>query len=184
MSGLEVIGVLASIVQVVDASLKLSASVKELYGRVRDAPDRVILHTTQIGQLIDTARLIEQTANLQTPTAHAHLLATLTQAEQIQQILEKLIKDYTQGSSRRKVWKAIVGSEERRLAAGFDRLEKEKSALNLCINFAHAETLNKIHYEVNKLTSRSPYVVSINKDRVWGRRESDIMERQQIEQVI
>ena len=55
--------------------------------------------------------------------------------------------------------------------------------MNLCINFAHAETLNKIHHEVNELASRSQYIASMNKGKILGGPESETSERQKNEQV-
>jgi hypothetical protein len=77
--------------------------------------------------------------------------STLTEAEKLQQILERMLVDYTKGSSKKRVWKALVGRDERHMVASLDRLEKEKSALVLCIGFTHAETLGTIRDSVGEL---------------------------------
>jgi hypothetical protein len=151
MSGFEALGVLASIAQLLDYSLKLSSLVREVYSRVRDAPERVATHTAQIRQLVDTARLIGRSSDLQRPLVGIHIKATLAEAESLLRILERMVQDYTKGTSKKRIWKALIGAGERRMLTSFDRLEKEKSALILCIGFIHTETLGTIRDGVDEL---------------------------------
>lgn len=151
MSGIEVLGVLASIAQLLDCSLKLSSLVGEVYSRVREAPERVVMHTAQLGQLVDTARLIERSSDLQKPIVNIHLKATLAEAARLQRILERMIEDYTKGSRKKRILKAVKGAGERLMLNSFERLEKEKSALILCISFIHTETLGTIRDGVGEL---------------------------------
>jgi len=151
MTGVEVLGGLASIAQLLEYSLKLSSLVSEVYSRVKEAPERVIMHTAQIHQLVDTARLIERSSDLQKPIIEVHLKATLTEAARLQRILERMIEDYTKGPSKKRIWNAVRGAGERRMLTSFERLEKEKSALILCISFIHTETLGTIRDGVGQL---------------------------------
>jgi hypothetical protein len=151
MSGLEVLGVLASIVQLLDCGLKISLLVREIYSKVRDAPESVSIHTAQIRQLVDTARFIERSRDLQNPRVDFHIKATLAEAERLLQILEHMVNDYSKGSNKRRIWKTLIRAGERQMLTGFERLEKEKTALILCINFVHTETLGNISDGVNEL---------------------------------
>jgi len=144
----------AQISRLLEFSLKLGSLIDEVYNRVKDAPEKVILHTASIKQLVETACFIKGHSELQNPIVHNQVKATLKEAEKLQQILERMLVDYTEGSSKKRVWKAIVGRDERRMLASLDRLEKEKSALVLCITFTHTETLGNIRDSVGELIPR------------------------------
>ncbi|TVY87774.1 hypothetical protein LAWI1_G006406 [Lachnellula willkommii] len=154
MSGIEAIGVLASIGQLLEFGLKITSLINDVYNRVKDAPEKVLLHTAHIKQLVETACLIQEESELQNPLVHSHVRATLQEAEKLQRILERMVVDYTKGSGKKRLWKTLVGREERRMIASFDRLEKEKSALILCISFTHTETLGIIRDSVGELIPR------------------------------
>jgi len=151
MSGIEAVGVLASIAQLLEFGLKLTSLINDVYNRIEEAPEKVLLHTTHIKQLI---HLIQEQSELQNPTVHSHVRTTLAEAEKLQQILQRMVEDYTKGSGKKRLWKALVGREERRMVASLERLEKEKSALILCINFKHIETLGIVRDSVGALIRR------------------------------
>jgi hypothetical protein len=154
MSGFEIIGVISSITQLLDFGLKLTSLVTEVYSRVKEAPERIAIHTAQIRRLVDTARLIERSSELQKPIVDIHLTAILTEAKGLQCILERTVADYSKGSRKKRAWNALVGGEEKRILNGFDRLEKEKSALILCINLIHTESLGSICSKVGELNPK------------------------------
>lgn len=141
MSGLEVIGVLGSIFQLADAGFKLTSTITEIYERFKYTPKLLRYHIVHIEQLVQTSCRIKSTPELQNPTVHHHLKATLFEAERLQRILDRIIQDPANNSSKKRLWKAVTGGEERKLAASFARLEKEKNSLILCINVTHTETL-------------------------------------------
>ncbi|KAF4631647.1 hypothetical protein G7Y89_g6487 [Cudoniella acicularis] len=157
MAGIDVIVVLAGATQLLDYSLKLTSSIAEIYSRVKHSPERVYRHTTQIYQLIETARFIQLQSKLHyQPLILTHVKSTLEEAGELQKILDRVLVDYTQGSHKKRVWKAVLGSQEKRLVTCFDRLEKEKSALLLCINFSQTETLNSLRDSVAEITRFLP----------------------------
>jgi hypothetical protein len=151
MSGFEAIGVLASIAQLLEFGLKLTSLINGVYNRVKEAPEKVLLHTAHINQLIC---LIQEESELQNPIVHSHVRTTLAEAEKLQQILERMVVDYTKGSRKKRLWKAQVGREERSMVASLEILEKEKSALILSISFTHTETLGIIRDSVGELIPR------------------------------
>lgn len=110
------IGVLASIGQLVDYSLKLTGVVNEVNGRVKYAPERAIYHAAQIRQLVITAQLIERRTELQQPFIVVHVRYMLLEVQNLQKLLEWSIHDFTEGSCRR-IWKAVIGAEDQRISA-------------------------------------------------------------------
>lgn len=142
MSGIEIIGFMASASQLVIYSIKITTCVSEIWQRVQDAPLKVRQHLDQIRHLISTARLVEEHHLLQTAHVHTHIKATLEQAKSLSAILEQLTQDYSRGSIRR-VWKILKATKEKEILASFDRLEKEKSALLLCISVAQTDLLGQ-----------------------------------------
>ena len=142
MSGIEIVGFVASATQLVLYSIKITACLSEISQRVQDAPLKVRQHLDQIGHLISTARLVEEHHLLQTAHVLTHIKATLEQAKSLSAILEQLTKDYSRGSIRR-VWKILKATKEKEILASFDRLEKEKSALLLCISVAQTDLLGQ-----------------------------------------
>ena len=142
MSGIEIVGLVASASQLISYSIKITTCLSEIYQRVQDAPMRIRQHSDQIRQLLSTAQLVEKHHLLQTAHVHAHINATLEQAKTLSATLEQLTKDYTRGSIRR-YWKILIATKEKEILANFDRLEKEKSALLLCISVAQTDLLGQ-----------------------------------------
>ena len=142
MSGIEILGVLASTGQLLSYSFKITRSLNEIYQRVQDAPKRISQHSIQIKQLISTTELIQEQQVLQTAPILTHINATLVQAESLCAILEQLTEDYSRGSIRR-YWKILTATKEKEILANFDRLEKEKSALILCISVTQIDLVGR-----------------------------------------
>ena len=142
MSGIEIVGLLASAGQLLSYSFKITRSLNEIYQRVQDAPKRISQLSIQIKQLINTTQLIQERQVLQTALVLTHINATLVQAESLCTILEQLTEDYSRGSIRR-YWKILTATKEKEILANFDRLEKEKSALHLCISVAQIDLVDR-----------------------------------------
>jgi len=155
MSGIEVIGLLASAAQLAFYTINISDLVSEIYHRVQNAPKRIQEHIQQIGQLISTARLIEKHELLQTDNINAHIISTLHQAKLLSATLDKVKGEYLQRSPLRRYWKLIKGGTEREILANFERLEKEKSSLLLCISIVHTDLLGNIRGNLDLSTDRS-----------------------------
>ena len=142
MSGIEIVGLVASAAQLLSYSFKITTSLNEICQRVQDAPKRIRQHSLQINQLISTTQLVQQRKLLQTALVLTHINATLEQAESLCAILEQLTEDYSRGSIRR-YWKILTATREKEILANFDRLEKEKSALILCISVIQTDLLGR-----------------------------------------
>lgn len=147
---MEIIGVLASASQLAFYGLSITTSITEIYRRVQDTPERIRQHTDQLRHLISTAQLIEKNKFLQTEIIDDHLITTLGQARALSKILEQIKADYTHGVVR-KYLKIINGTKEKEILTQFIGLEKEKSALLLCISVIHTDLLGDIHVYVGTL---------------------------------
>jgi len=157
MSGAEVIlalGVAASAAQLVEYSIKAIRIMSEIYIRVNDAPKRIVRYTAQIHQIIEAGRAIQETRQLQSPLIHGQLQNVLAEVKHLDQLLGVVRLDYTTGSSTKRVWKKFVGHEERHILTCFKRLEKEKTALLLCLSVFQTQALQKIGNRVETLVER------------------------------
>ena len=143
MAGIEIVGLLASVSQLVVYSIKITTCLSEICQRVRDTSLRIAQHSDQVRQLVIIVRYIENHRLLQTVHVHAQIDATLEQAVSLSATLEQLRNDYSRGKIRR-YWKTIQGGKEKEILANFDRLEKEKSSLLLCISVVNMDLLGDI----------------------------------------
>ena len=167
MAGIEIVGFLASASQLVLYSIKITACLSEICQQVKDAPLRIKQNSDQIRQLISTAQLVEKNRLLQTASVLTQTNATLKQAKTLSAILEQLTEDYSRGPIRR-CWKLLTGTKEKEILAIFDKLEKEKSALILCISVAQIDLLGQGIQELKMADNqaRQPSVVTEEEDRV------------------
>ena len=159
MSGVEVIGLLASLSQLAVHSKNIYASISEIYHRIEDAPKRIQEHAQQLGQLIDTAVLIKKHALLQTDNIKIHIVSTLDQARLLSAKLDKVKGDYLSGPSIKRYWKIIKGERERAILSSLERLEQEKGALLLSISIAHTDLLGNIKGHLDSPPSRASAVM-------------------------
>ena len=146
MSGVEVIGLLASVTQLVAYGTNITTSIPEIYRRLQNAPERIQQHTEQVRELITIAEAIETHRLLQTYNINQHIHSTLTQAKALHAVLDRVKSEYS-GTSVRKYWKVLKGSKEKEILANFDRLEKQKSALMLCMSVVQMDIIDKSRYD-------------------------------------
>ncbi|KAI9806988.1 MAG: hypothetical protein M1833_002646 [Piccolia ochrophora] len=155
MSGLEIVGVLASAAQLANYCVKITISITELYRSVREAPKRIKPRENQIRQLIHTTEQIKQHRVLQTAVVQCHIHATLVEATALYEILDQTARQYSRGAIRR-YWKVLSASKERLIDESFDKIEREKSALTLCITTIHTSLLCSIQGGVDLLGGSLP----------------------------
>lgn len=130
MAGIEVIGVLAGVGQLIQLSGAVISGLHDLYKRAHGASERYSQQTNQIEQLIHTANLIADTEALNTPLVARHLQTLLDTVRSLHQTLAHALND----ASRKRYWKVIWSTHrEEKISRGFLQLEENKSSLVLCI---------------------------------------------------
>ena len=77
MSGIEILGAVAATVQLVESGSKIVNLVAVLRSQVRDAPASLERRLTQVGHLVDVARLIECSPRLQTELMRSLLVSSI-----------------------------------------------------------------------------------------------------------
>ncbi len=130
---MEVLGAVASAVQLADTCLKIATCAVDLFSRIRDAPETIRKRIVAVDQLVEIARLIEHNPSLQTPLIASVLARARAEADQLFEILKKIDAQPTPGKMV-KYWKALEGvTKEKRIVAICDRLQEIKASLTLNI---------------------------------------------------
>jgi hypothetical protein len=148
MSGLEVVGALASTAQIAVYVIKVAACLSEVYERLKNAPDRIRHHAHHIKCLLDIVQHIQVANSPDSPILSSQLQSTLSQACDLRDLINKALGQYTQPSLRRRYWKVLKGNKEKQILAALENLEREKSGLTLCLTAAtHTELLKDVKRE-------------------------------------
>jgi len=133
MCGLEVLGAVASAIQLATLSQQLITSISTLYTQLKDAPINLKQRIYEIESLIEVTKLIECSPQLQTVEIASVVRRCNVDAEALVEVLKGLRvgeRDELVG----RYWKAVGGlKKEGGILAMFGSLEREKSALVLCI---------------------------------------------------
>lgn len=128
----EVIGVVASVGQLLHYSCTLIETLRAFYERVRDAPERHDRQLHHITQVISTATLIRETESLQNELVSTHLNSITITIKSLEQTIKKAIE--VSPTTKKRYWKALWSSnKENTISKGFELLEEHKSALALCL---------------------------------------------------
>lgn len=152
MSGLEILGVVASALQVLAYGISIASSIAAIYERVKNAPQQYHEYAYQITLLINTARSIEQNPVLQQiEDVHCYLTATLVEAKALKSILDRATIGFAKNSVKTKYWSVIKGSQQRKIFQHFENLQQKKTALLLCISTAHTTQLSNVQGSVDQL---------------------------------
>ena|SRR5437763_10968605 len=127
MSGLEVLGAVASAAQLADLCLKIATCAVDLFNRIRDAPEMVQKRLEEVKQLTEIARLIERNPSLQTPLIASVLTRARADADQLFKILIKIDvqpveerwsnigKRWRELQKRKEYWQYVIGCKKIKL---------------------------------------------------------------------
>jgi hypothetical protein len=118
MTGLEVIGALASIAQVGQYTTSIVSSLIRLYGNLEAAPGKLRLGCEQLGQLSETVSRIQCNSALQTQNVLAHADALAEQIVMLDKMLKEMLTQ-TKKDWRGRTWETKV---KRRLRKRLHRL--------------------------------------------------------------
>jgi hypothetical protein len=133
MSGLEILGVAASAVQVAQVSLAIVTSLTSLFNQIRDAPKVVQTQLLQVQTLFEISRLVARTPQLQTVEVESVLQSCAKDGKALRDLLEGLVIE--KDRSRIKKWVNAIGGVimERKIDGLLQSLEVGKTSLALCI---------------------------------------------------
>jgi hypothetical protein len=133
MSGLEILGVAASAVQVAQVSLAIVTSLTSLFNQIRDAPKALQTRLLQIQTLFEISRLVARMEQLQTAEVESVLQSCAKDGETLRDLLEGLVIE--EDGSRIKKWVKAIGGlvMEKKIAGLLQSLEIGKTSLMLCI---------------------------------------------------
>ncbi|KAL8792337.1 MAG: hypothetical protein Q9195_005040 [Heterodermia aff. obscurata] len=144
MAGLEVLGAAASAIQFADAAWKISKLFASLSLHVEGAPSSILKGKEQIEHLAGIADLIKNSLVLQTDLIASLLRACVRETRDLEALLSKLVDGAISGRIAR-YWNAIGGIQtEKRISAICERLEREKTAIILCIVSIDANATSKV----------------------------------------
>ena len=152
MSGVEILGVLASTTQLAAYSIKIALHLDEIHAAVTSTSAQIKRHLRQIKELIAIAVLIEEHESLWSTAIHRQLQSTLVEAQNLHELLEKLAERNSQNVIWR-YWSLLSGIVEKTVLTCLDNLEKEKSTLCICIGTVHTGLLLSIRERVDTFSS-------------------------------
>lgn len=145
MSGLEAIGAIASVSQLVQYTTTLVLKLHELYRNVENAGEQYRRYKDEIHQLLQIAGLVKSVDELlQSEIVASHIHALVKATESIEEALRQgYVGDIT------KRWKKCLkawqwNKAEEAIAKGFADLERNKSCLTLCILGTYGSLISRI----------------------------------------
>lgn len=145
MSGFEIVGAVASAVQLASLSLEIIISISSLCTQIRDAPKLIRTRAIQVQSLVTIANYIERNVQLHTTDVECVLHTLIPEAVALRDILKGMVAREGAGIAER-CWKAIGGvTKEKRIMEIFESLEREKSALLLCISSLNSSVKLSLH---------------------------------------
>jgi len=148
----EALGVIASAMQLVEYSLKVVSALSEAFEKVRTASTIFNGKIDQVFRLIQAADTVRQNAQLHTPIIATQLQATITEANSLHSTLLEITFQYTRGSFQKRYWKAITKKGEKSLLEAFERLDREKASLLLCIQISGFDIMSEISKSLKDFT--------------------------------
>ncbi|KAF4637077.1 hypothetical protein G7Y89_g980 [Cudoniella acicularis] len=153
MDPLTLLGAVAAASQFVEQGIKITQLLRELYSKVQEAPEHVRKQIVHIEQLIDIAGLIIQNPSLQKDSVASILGTCLRQAVDIQNLLKRVSVADKDGRLKKTQKSFVAVMKEKELGVLFEGLEREKSALALCIQESNSTILHWIDMDVQGLSN-------------------------------
>ena len=154
MSGLELVGFVASLVQLITTGIKVADAIRIVYHRYRHGSVGAESHLCNIQHVVATATIIKESRILHTELVYRHVRAILAHTEELQRVLVAVSNAY-QRSPFHHYWTALRGGEERIIKTIFCNLEREKTSLILLITSSSTNILDQIHTAIEHIHSCS-----------------------------
>lgn len=153
MSGVEVIGVIASAVQLADVSVRLVSGISRLCRQFRDHPRNLSKRVHNLEQLIQITKIIQTTKLTDIDIFRTTLENSIADAEALLALIESLSPQERDGKTRRG-WKAVCGvAKETQILDALRQLEEQKGALLICIGVANSKLLSTADQSILDLST-------------------------------
>jgi hypothetical protein len=153
MSGIEVIGAVASVVELVDVCFRVTQSLFGLLSTVRRIPEVVKQRQANVEQLQEILLMIRDCPVLQTAKIGHVLRSIATKLQNLRGTLEKLINTSDKGI--KKYCRALRGAlQEKRIISIFNELESDKTILILCIVSVDSSLLHLIDSKFSGIAAK------------------------------
>lgn len=139
MSGIEIVGLLASIAQLAHYVQNIREFLQEIRIQVRSGSRSLEQRLDQLDRVLDTVREIEKNPSFHTPSIGRHLKAIVVQIESLQTVLGR-----PRTSKQQVTWRKFLNAykeirAEKQICIIFTKLEEEKSTLQLSMTEVHAK---------------------------------------------
>ena len=159
MSGLEVLGVLASASQLTDYCVMIIASLHNIYRLAHGKSNRYRRQLEQVQQLIETAQLVKATETFHTPSVENQLDSILVEAKRI---LDGIVSESGRKSKTMYLKAVFNNYHEREMHKGFASLNDKKSTLTMCI----VSTYGALLFEIRNGTVKGLPIVRKKVDQI------------------
>lgn len=134
MSGIEVIGIIASVSQLVQYSTKLIMILNEICNKTPKSSQRYRRHEQQVRQVKQIAELISATQGLQSDLIHTHIDSLTETTKSIEEAMERTLFFAGPSSKMKKCLRILdIPKADAMVFQGFEDLERDKSCLTLCL---------------------------------------------------
>jgi hypothetical protein len=150
MTGIEVIGIAAAVLQLTQQAFSIISALGEVYGTVRDAPAKLRDGAEQLKRLVEITKVIEDNKSFETDAVQAQLSAVIDRTRAIQNLITKL-KLLSKRTAKRYLRVATGNIKEKEMVEHFQQLEKEKTALMLAITSVHASLFDGTSSKVDDM---------------------------------
>lgn len=167
MSGLEVIGAIASVAQLAQYVMGTNSSIFELCSVLRHAPKKFQQHAYTVKQLSEMIQLVQANQWLRSSSAVADILEDITQrVKEAQDLLRRAEPGgFSNVRTTTKYWKHFKNlRKESQIAGIFAELEKKKSSLSLCILEIQTKHSGEACCNTAKLLEVLPKLDSMHRD--------------------
>jgi hypothetical protein len=164
MSGVEVIGAISGVAQLVDVCFRVIQSLFDLLSTVRRIPEVMKQRQANVELLQEILRMIRDCPVLQTANIGQVLERIATKLQNLRGILQKLINTSDKGTKKycRALFGALFGAlQEKRIISVFNELESDKTMLILCIVNVDSSLL---HLMDSKFSGISAKITELSKE--------------------
>jgi hypothetical protein len=153
MSGVEILGAVASAAQLTDLGIRLLSHISRLCSQFLDHPHVLLKRQHGVEQLVQIAKMIQSTSFPDTDIIHSILEGGVEDARALLAILEPLSPRKNDSKAQRG-WKALCGiAKETQVLDLLRQIEERKGALLLCIAVANSKLLSTMDQSIIDLSA-------------------------------